>query len=145
MIGEQQFCFPIDAVVDLPEMVAQHAFLKQLFLQPDRDRLAERLKAARRECEIGLEQAFEFEERLFVEHDVVEFAGGDVRRRQAIADRGGRKIRIVLLAREALFLRGGDDLAVHQQGCGAVVVECRNAEDAQRGRSEQRVDERRQR
>jgi len=131
MIGEEKLCFPIDGVVDLPEMIAQQAFLEQFFLQPDRDRLAERLKAARREGEIGLEQALEFEERLFVEHDVIEFGRLDVISGKTIANRGAGKIRVVLAACEALFLGGGDDLAVHQQCGGAVVVECRDAENAQ--------------
>ena len=109
-------------------MVAQHAFLEQFFLEPDRDRLPERLKTPRRKGEIGLEQAFEFEERLFVEHDVVEFRRADIRRRQAIAHGGGRKARVVLPARETFFLGGGDDLAVHQQGrrrCRGRMPRCR--------------------
>src|SRR6266581_613710 len=112
-------------------MVAQHAFLEQLLLQPDRNSLAERLKAAWREGEIGFEKALEFEERLFVEHDVVEFGRLDIGRGKTIANRRHWKIRIVLAARKTLFLGSGDDLAVHQQGGGAVVVECRDAEDAQ--------------
>jgi hypothetical protein len=30
MIGEQQSGFPIDAVIDVSQMVAEHAFLEQL-------------------------------------------------------------------------------------------------------------------
>ncbi len=49
---------------------------------------------------------------------------------EAILKRVPRKAGVVLLAGEALFLRGGDDLAVHDQRRGAVVIERRNAEDA---------------
>ena len=52
------------------------------------------------------------------------------------------KAGVVLLAREALFLRGGDDLAVRDERGGAVVIERRDAEDAHAA-LEQRVDERR--
>ena len=58
-------------------------------------------------------------------------------RQYSTACRG--KARVVLLAREALFLRGGDDLAVLDQGRGAVVVEGGDAQDAhaaQRPRTE---------
>ena len=47
----------------------------------------------------------------------------------------------MLLAREALLLRGGDDLAVLQQGGGTVVIEGGNAEDDHAARSEQCIDE----
>ena len=47
----------------------------------------------------------------------------------------------MLLAREALFLRGGENPPVLDQGGGAVVIERRDAEDAHG--SENRVDERR--
>ena len=124
MVGKQQPRFPINAVVDFIEVAAQHALLEQFFLEPDRDRLAEGLKAPRREREISLEQALEFEKRLFVEHDVVEFISLDPRRLQAIAHGDAGKSGIVLAAREAFFLRGGDDLAVNHERRGAVVVEC---------------------
>ena len=48
----------------------------------------------------------------------------------------------MLLAREALFLRGRDDAAVLDQARGRVVVVGGDAEDAD-GQLEQRVDERR--
>ena len=48
---------------------------------------------------------------------------------QAVRDGLVRERGVVLLAREALFLRGGDDLAVAEQAGGAVVIEGRDAED----------------
>ncbi len=84
--------------------------------------------------EIGFEQALELQERLVVEDDVVdvvELDAGLRRGNTAIALCG--KAGIVLLAREALLLRGRDDLAVLDQRRGAVVIEGRNPEDAHGG------------
>ncbi len=49
---------------------------------------------------------------------------------QAVAKRVRREALIVLLAGEALLLRGGDDASVLDQRGRAVVVEGRNADDA---------------
>jgi hypothetical protein len=62
--------------------------------------------------------------------DVAEAAAG---LRQAVADRVDRKPGVVLLAREALLLRCGDDAAVLDQRRGAVVIEGGNPQDAQAG------------
>ena len=90
-------------------------------------------EAARREGEVGLEEPLELEERLVVEGDGVE------RRRRSSPASGrqyatacAREAGVVLLAREALLLRGGDDLAVDDEAGGRVVVEGRDAEDAVR-------------
>ncbi len=78
-------------------------------------------KAARREGEIGFNQPLELQEGLFIEsHEIDRRAGG---LGQAIFDGVGRKARIVLLAGEAFFLSGGDNLAVADQRRGAVMVE----------------------
>jgi hypothetical protein len=104
--------------------------LEELVLHPHRQRGAERAEAARREGEVGLEQPLELEERLVVEGDVVDLGELRAGRFQAGADRLVREGRVVLLAREALFLRGGDHLAVAQQRRGAVVVVRGDAEDS---------------
>ena len=49
---------------------------------------------------------------------------------EAIGDRVLGKAGVLLLAREALLLRGGHDAAVDQKRSGAVVIECGDAEDA---------------
>ena len=46
---------------------------------------------------------------------------------------------VVLLAREPLLLRGGDDLAVHDERRGGVVVERRNTENPGRTAAEGRI------
>ena len=73
---------------------------------------------------------------------VIPASAGSTRRRES-------ESRVVLLAGEALFLRGGYDAAVFDEAGGGVVVVRRDAQDAgwQKRRSvlEQRVDERRER
>ena len=102
-------------------------------LHPERAGLEERGEAARRGAEIGLEHALELEQRLVVEADGLEVVRRRCRPpRQAVVDGVGREARVALLAREALLLRRGDDLAVAQQARGAVVVERRDAEDPDR-------------
>ena len=100
---------------------------------PERHRLPERGEPARRVLEIRLEEALELHERLVVERHVVELLGGEPSRLEAVA-RGVRgKLRVVLLAGEALLLRGGDDLPVDEKTRGRVVVVGRQAEDRRHG------------
>ena len=130
MLGEQEPVRAVEIRIDVLEPAQQHVLLEQLFPDPDRDRHRERSEAARREAEIGFEQPLEFQERLLVEHDIIDVLERDTGLFEAIANRVDRKARVVLLAREALFLRRRDDLAVDQQRRGAVVIEGGNAEDA---------------
>ena len=142
VLAEEQLFVPPAAARYLPQLLHEQVFQKQLLPQPQRDRHAEGPVASRREAQIGLEQALELHERLVVEHHSVEIPQRDAALGQAVADGVKREARVVLLARKALFLRGGDDAAVLKQRCGAVVVERRDSEDVH-CRSEQRVDERR--
>jgi hypothetical protein len=61
--------------------------------------------------------------------DVIETNAG---RRQTVANRVGGKIGVALLARKALLLPGGDDLAISQQAGCAIVIESGNAENVGR-------------
>ena len=85
-------------------------------------------EAPRREREIGLEQPLELQERLVVEGDEVDVAPRDAGLRAGNSAARSRESRVVLLAGEALFLRGGDDLAVAHERGGAVVIERRDPE-----------------
>ena len=131
MFAEQQ---PADVEIfgKLADLVAQQGLLKQLFLQPQRDRHLEGAEAARRHRDVGLQQPLEFEERLVVEHHVVEAVGGDAGFFQAIGDGVVREGGIMLAPGKAFLLGGGDDAAVLDQRRGAVVVECGNPENAHR-------------
>src|ERR1700686_3978309 len=105
---------------------------EQLFAQPQRQRHPKRVDPARRKRKIGLEQTLELEKWLVVECDEIDLVGAP-RRREAIFDRAARKSGVLLLAGEALFLGGGDDLAVVDQGGRTVVIERRDAENPHPG------------
>ena len=65
-----------------------------------------------REGQIGLDETVELQQRLVVEDDVVELLDLEAGLLQAVVRRVRREAVVVLDAREALFLRGGDDVAV---------------------------------
>src|SRR3984957_3642980 len=71
MLAEQQPTL-VEIAGEFPELVAQQVLLKQFLAQPERDRHLERAKSARRHRDIGFQQPLEFEERLVIEHDMVE-------------------------------------------------------------------------
>ena len=102
----------------------------QFRFQPLRHRRHKRAQPARRDGEIGLEQAVEFQQRLFVKDDVVELRRGEPGGAQAVVGGVLRKCGVVLDPRETLLLRGGDNLPADEERGGAVVVESGNPEDA---------------
>src|SRR6202012_3484105 len=108
MIGEQQPLLPIDIGIDLVQTLPQQAFLKQLFLQPQRDSQPERAKTTRRGRQIRLQQPLELYKWLLVEHHVVEIGGLQPGLVEAIADRARGKPRVVLDAGKTLLLRRGN-------------------------------------
>ena len=95
VLGEQQFGLPVHIRGERPQLPAQQALLKQLLLDPDRDRHAEGTEAARRERDTGLEQPLELEKRLVVERDPVDLVKDDAGLLQAAGDGVGRIVRIV--------------------------------------------------
>jgi hypothetical protein len=94
----------------------------ELFLHPDRQGHQERPQPERRHGKIGLQEAVELGQGLVVEGDSVQLAGADAALRQAIAQGVDGKGGIVLLAREALLLRGRHDAAITNQTGGAIVI-----------------------
>jgi hypothetical protein len=129
VLREEQLRLPVHARRQRLQLLQDGAALEQLVLHPQRQRLAERGEAARREGEIGLEQPLELEERLVVESHAVELPGPHAGDLQAGADGVVREGRVVLAPRKALLLRGGRDPAVDHQRGRAVVVVGRDAED----------------
>jgi hypothetical protein len=129
MLGEQQTVLDVLVRARLDQFLRQQILLKQLFLQPQRHRHAERRKPAWREGDVGFQQPFEFQERLLVEDDVIDVVDADAAEFQARRDGVMRKRRIVFAAREALFLRRRDDIAVDDERRGAVVIERRDSEN----------------
>ncbi len=132
MLAEDQALVPVEVGPVLLQLVLQQVLQEQLLPQPHRDRHLERFVPARREREVGLQQALELEQWLVVKRDQVDLVEADARLRQAVLEGVAREARIVLLARKALLLRRGHDLAVgHHRGRG-VVVESRDSYDPHR-------------
>ncbi len=113
----------VAALVVAAEAAVELARRVELLLQPERQPHQEQLEAARRVGEVGLEQAVELQERLVVEGDVVEVTRRDAGFVEAVAHRVRGKVVVVLLAGEALLLRGRDDRPVAHQAGRAVVIE----------------------
>ncbi len=81
-----------------------------------------------RDRERVLQHPIERQQRAVVENDRVQLLGLDEPLAQAVVDGPLREARVVLLAREALLLRGRDDLAVTDKGGSRVVIVGRDAE-----------------
>ena len=73
MLGKKQAGSPVHTRVKLRQLLDQHALLKQFLLQPQRQRVPERGKPARRKSQVSLEQAFELEKGLVVERHEIDF------------------------------------------------------------------------
>ncbi len=143
VLGEEDAILPVEAGTDLEQLLAEQILLEKLFAQPNRHGHPERREPLGGECKVGFEKALELEERLVVESDEIDTVQIGVSLVQAIGDRLVGKARIMLLAREPLFLRRGKDGAVLDQGDRAVVIEGRDSEDPHAGgRLENGVDER---
>jgi hypothetical protein len=95
----------------------------ELLFEPQRHRLEKRRQAGGGERQVGLEQALELEPGLVVEGDVIDLGRRGGAFVQAVVDRVAGEAKVVLLAAEALFLGGGDDLAVADEAGRGVVVE----------------------
>ena len=130
MLAEGQALRPVEIGLDGLELVGEQRLLKQLLPQPQRQRHAERREAARAVGEVGLQQALEFDEWFVVEDDAIDVLELDVAGVQAIVDCEPRVASIEFFPGEALFLCRGNDAAVLDQRCGAVVIERRETENA---------------
>jgi hypothetical protein len=124
-----QGCLLLVGLAERAEFLLQQILQQQLLLQPDRHRRQERAQSPRRIGQIGLQQSLELDQRLVVEDHMIQVRQRDAASVQTVADRIGRKARVVLLAREAFLLRGSQDLAVAHQAGGTVVVVCGDTED----------------
>src|SRR5438477_244349 len=102
----------------------------KLFFHPQRHRFQERPESRRRVVEISFQQPIEFQQRLIVKADIVQLIRGDAGLFETITSGMQREIMIVFDAREALFLSGGDNLAVDHETRGRVMIKRRNAENA---------------
>src|SRR3954471_15165603 len=129
MLREQELLV-VERRIEVLQFTCEQPALEQLLAEPDRERLDVGGKAARGAGEISFDQPLELEERLVVEHDVIDVlerrAGGI----EAILDRAAGKALVEFLARKALLLRGGDHAPILDQRGGAVVIEGGDSEQA---------------
>ena len=129
MLGEHQLLVDVDLGHVPRQLVRQHLALEQLLARPHRKRGRKGAKAARRQGQVGLEQALELQERLVVEDDVVDVLERHPAGLEAVFDGLSGKGRVVAHAREALLLRRRNDVALLHQRCRAVMVEGGDPED----------------
>src|SRR5437016_3402830 len=108
------------------QLVADEMGNSQLLLEPKRNGRLESAKAPGCERDVRLEEAVEFQERLVIERNIIKIARCESSFRQTIGDCMFWKGVIMFDAGESFFLRGGNDVAVDDQRCGAIVVERRD-------------------
>src|SRR5262245_59709779 len=130
VLGEEKLVLPVEVRRKFLQLAADDVLLKQLLAQPERDGQCERLIAARRKPNIGLQEPLELEKRLLVEHYVIDLIELAAFLLEAIRDRMSRKARILLLAGEALLLCCGHNAAVDQERRSTVVIERGNTKDS---------------
>ena len=129
VFGEEQSVCNIDPGGQRRQLFENEPFLKQLLLQPYGHRLGERAKAPWRVGVVGLQQAFELEKGLVVEDDAFDLIETDTGFGQTVSNCLLGKAGVVFLPAKALLLGGRDDVAILNQGGGAVVIEGGDAED----------------
>jgi hypothetical protein len=129
VFGKEERASPI---AELGEMSVQQPAREQLLLDPHRHRGDEAAQPERRKGVVGLEQAFEFQERLVVESDRIQILEPHPRFLEDVLARVRGKGRVVPHSAEALFLSGGYEAAVDEE-CGGAVVVVRG--DAENGRT----------
>src|SRR5262249_22548359 len=110
------------AVAQFRQVLRQQTPHEQLFLDPHWHCRQKAGEAAGSEGVIGLEQPLELQERLVVKSNRRQVLEVDARLLQNVPAGVNRERGVVLLAGEALFLRGSHNLAVKQQRRGAIVV-----------------------
>jgi hypothetical protein len=130
VLREKELALPIEVGIEYAQLIAQQLLLEQLLFQPERDRHTEGAKSFGSEGKIGFEQALELEKWLVIEGDVIDFAKRDAALVQTISERMVWKTRIMLLAREALLLGGGNDLSIDDQRRCTIVIERRQSQNS---------------
>ena len=129
VMAKQNLFFFNGAQPERLQLLQYEAFLKNLFLDPNRYGLDERAEAPWRECQIGFQKPVKGQQRLVVKSDVIDVIERQSALVQAIGGGQAGKFGVMLDPVEALFLRSRDNLAVLDQGGGAVVVKCGYAEN----------------
>ena len=126
VLGEHQLGH---GVTELGEAAFDPVGHPELRPRPQRDRLGERTDAGRSGAGVGGENALVGGERLGVERHRREVAGAHAGILETPRDGVERKVRVVLVAGEALLGRGGHEHSVHEQRGGGIVVVATDAEN----------------
>ena len=79
--------------------------------------------------EIGFNQALKFDQGLVIKHHIINLAHVDASFLQAIGNGSSRKSSIMFFACETLFLGSGNNAAIDDKRCCAVMIISRNPED----------------
>ena len=111
------------------QAAADHVTHHEFFAQPHGHRHDKASDPAGRKCQLGFEQALEFQHRLVVEGDEVELIATEPSLVQTVRHRALREPRVMLLPGETLFLCRCDDVAIDHESGRAVVIEGRNAQN----------------
>jgi glycerol-3-phosphate O-acyltransferase len=112
-----------------PESESDLSLGVEPLLHPEWTSPPEGSKTAWRDVEIRLEKPLELQEGLLIEDHGVERAGRDPRFRQTVLSGIAREPFVTLHPCKALFLGRRDDRVASQETGGAVVIECRDAEN----------------
>ena len=105
MFGEQHVAREVEKFLNL-------FFGLQFSAKPQRAGCGKRLAATWGIRHVRLDDSFELEHRLVVEHDMIELCRSDAGFGETVVSGVARQTRVVFFARETLFLGGGDDFAV---------------------------------
>ena len=110
------------AVSHLGQFFLEQGAHQELFFDPHRHGHQKAPEPPGGKPVVGLQQALELEVGLVIEGHGAQVGEPQARLRHDIGQGIGREGGVVLLAGEPLLLGRGDDLAVHQEGGGAVVI-----------------------
>src|SRR5262249_17738344 len=120
MIGEDKL-----ALVFVLQSLAHLAAEMELLLEPERQGFPKPAKSDGSKSEVRFEEPFKLGKGFVVEADIRKVVRPQPRLGQTIVDGVVREMEIVLPAREAFFLSGGNDFAVDDQRSRRIMVERR--------------------
>ena len=109
--------------------LAQRPAHVELILEPKRHRQPKAAKARWRVSQVGLQQPVELRQRLVIKGNTIQVLRLESCLAQTICDGVCRKAGVMFPAGEPLLLSRGDDIAIHYQRRGAVMIESRYAEN----------------
>ncbi|MBA7606676.1 hypothetical protein ES703_13826 [subsurface metagenome] len=101
----------------------------QLQPKPQRHTHQELLKTSGGITDVGFQQSFEFQKRLFIENHIIEILSSEPPGLETILDRICRELIVMLFSCKSLFLGGGNNFAIANKRCCTVMVEGRYSQN----------------